>query len=119
MSLRLLAACLIAAIVLAGPLQPLVGAQPSDPVAGPDGARRAPDAYDVAAGVVTVARAPFNAALCVLGTGVAAALFVVTFGSAYKASTRVVEEGCRGPWVVRGDDLRPDTTRRDPAPWGD
>lgn len=119
MSLRVLAAWAMAVVVAVGPLQPLAQAQDAGaPAATPghDGAPRRPDAYDVAAGVVTVARAPFNAVLCVLGTGLAAALFVITFGSAYKASARVVEEGCGGPWVVRGDDLRPDAARLDPAP---
>jgi len=31
----------------------------------------------------------------------------LTLGSGYKASTRVVEEGCAQKWVIRGHDLRP------------
>ena len=66
-----------------------------------------PDIYDVGAGVVTVARAPFNVALCGLGAAPATVLFLLTLGSAYKASTRVIEEGCAQRWFIRGDDLRP------------
>jgi hypothetical protein len=75
--------------------------------------RRGPDLYDLAAGVVTVAKMPFNVGLCALGGVVSVGVFLVTLGSGYKASARVFEEGCRGPWLVRGDDLRPIGPRRD------
>jgi hypothetical protein len=65
------------------------------------------DIYDVGAGVVTAARMPFNVALCGLGAVTGSVLFVLTFGTAYRATTRVFEEGCAQPWIVRGDDLRP------------
>jgi hypothetical protein len=65
------------------------------------------DIYDVGAGVVTAARMPFNVALCGLGAVTATVLFVLTLGSAYRGTTRIVEEGCAQRWVVRGDDLRP------------
>jgi hypothetical protein len=65
------------------------------------------DVYDVGATVVTVARAPFSAALCGLAGVTSTVLFVLTFGTAYKATARVLEEGCAQRWVIRGDDLRP------------
>jgi hypothetical protein len=65
------------------------------------------DLYSVGAGVFTVARLPFNVALCAVGVGVGAGLFAVTFGSAYRATTRVLEEGCAQKWVVRSRDIRP------------
>jgi hypothetical protein len=65
------------------------------------------DLYTVGAGVSTVARLPFNIALCAVGVGVSAALFAATFGSAYRATTRVLEEGCAQKWVVRSRDIRP------------
>ena len=68
--------------------------------------RRA-DVYDVGATVTTVARAPFYAALCGLAGVTGTVLFVLTFGNAYKATARVLEEGCAHQWVIRGDDLRP------------
>jgi hypothetical protein len=68
---------------------------------------RGPDAYDVGATVVTVAKAPFTAALCAIGGALGTAIFLMTLGSGYKASARVIEEGCSQPWIVSGDDLRP------------
>jgi hypothetical protein len=65
------------------------------------------DVYDVGAGVVTVARMPFNIALCALGSAAGTALFLLTLGTAYKATTRTFEEGCAQRWIIRGDDLRP------------
>jgi hypothetical protein len=94
--------------------QPTAVAPPAPPVAvvevmpsEPQPARSR-DIYDVGAGVVTVAKAPFNAALCGLGAALGTLLFVITFGSAYRASTRAIEEGCAQPWIVRGEDLRPE-----------
>lgn len=68
---------------------------------------RGPDIYDVGAGVVTAARMPFNVAICAVGGVAAIVIFGLTLGSAYKASTRAVEEGCAQRWIVSGDDLRP------------
>ncbi len=99
MGARLVAVAVALALVVAGPLQPAM----------------AQDAYDVGAAVVTVLKAPFNVALCGLGGAVALGVFVVTFGSAYRASARVIEEGCRGPWLVTGNDLRPETAYRTPS----
>ena len=65
------------------------------------------DIYDVGAGVVTAARMPFNVALCGLGAVTGSILFVMTLGTAYRATTRIFEEGCAQRWIVRGDDLRP------------
>jgi hypothetical protein len=101
------------------PAPPQPAAQPPDlfretlRASEPPPPRRGADLYDVAAGVVTVAKMPFNVGLCALGGMVGVGVFLVTLGSGYKASARVVEEGCRGPWLVRGDDLRPTGTRRD------
>ncbi|HXG15907.1 MAG TPA: hypothetical protein VNK50_06635 [Calidithermus sp.] len=69
------------------------------------------DVYDVAGGVVTALKAPFNVALCALGGVLGVAVFAVTLGSGYRAAARTVEEGCSGPWVVTGDDLRPERGR--------
>ena len=116
-SIRGVAAWVLVAVMLLGPIQPGAWAQqpaqPSQPdptqdVAKEDGpTSRGIDGYDVGAGVLTVLRLPFNVALCAVGSVVGTALFVMTLGSAYKASTRVVEEGCVQKWVVRGHDLRP------------
>ena len=116
---RVLAGALVALVFL-GVLPPSTLAQQSAPPAVPapqpavvevmppeqPAAPRA-DIYDVGAGVVTAARMPFNAAICGLGAVVGTALFVITLGTAYRATTRVFEEGCAQRWIVRGDDLRP------------
>jgi hypothetical protein len=65
------------------------------------------DLYTVGAGVFTVARLPFNIALCAIGVGVGTALFAATLGSGYRATTRVLEEGCAQKWFVRSKDIRP------------
>jgi hypothetical protein len=68
---------------------------------------RSTDIYDVGAGVITAARMPFNVALCGLGAVTGTALFLLTLGTAYKATTRTIEEGCAQRWILRGEDLRP------------
>jgi hypothetical protein len=95
------------------PLPPPAPAPPPPPVLMPDvvkseDARVAPfDIYSVGAGVLTVARMPFHVALCALGLGVSAALLGATFGSAYRETSRVMDEGCGGPWYVSSRDIRP------------
>lgn len=120
---RAIAACLTLAVILTGPLSPMalaqqtvpapapVAAPPPPPPPPPDRPSYGTDVYDVAAPVVTVIKAPLNVATCSVGTAVAIALFALTFGSAYKAATRTVEQGCRGPWLITGEDLRPEPPR--------
>jgi hypothetical protein len=114
MAFRSIALLLMLALVV-GPLQPLAEAQQPAPATMPAAAEtdRGPDMYDVAAPVVTVLKAPFNVALCTIGTGLAAVVFVLTVGSGYKASAWTVKEGCQGPWLIRGEDLRPEPERAD------
>jgi hypothetical protein len=33
---------------------------------------------------------------------------VLTLGTGYRPATYLVQEGCGGKWVLKGDDLRPD-----------
>jgi hypothetical protein len=35
-------------------------------------------------------------------------VLAATFGTAYRAASAAVHEGCGGRWTVTGDDLRPD-----------
>jgi len=111
-------ASMLAAMILLGSVPAVSVAQqpppPPPPVLMPDVVKdddsatlRPFDLYSVGAGVFTVARIPLNIGLCALGTVVGSGLFLVTLGSAYRASTRVFEEGCAQKWLVRGDDLRP------------
>ena len=114
---RVIACALVAVVVLGQVPSALAQAPPPPPapaapavvdVVPPEGQMaRSPDIYDVGAGVVTAARMPFNVALCGLGTVVGTALFLLTLGTAYKATTRTIEEGCAQRWILRGDDLRP------------
>ena len=111
-------ASMLAAMILLGSVPAVSVAQqpllPPLPVLMPDAVKeddsatlRPFDLYSVGAGVFTVVRIPFNIGLCALGTVVGSGLFLVTLGSAYRASTRVLEEGCAQKWFVRSDDLRP------------
>jgi len=112
--LRRVIACMLVAVFL-GQVPSALGQTPPPPPAPavvevmpaePPVTRNA-DVYDVGAGVVTAARIPFNIALCGLGAAVGTALFLITLGTAYKATTRTIEEGCAQRWIIRGDDLRP------------
>ena len=111
---RVLAYTLVALVFL-GQVPSALGQAPPAPappaaveVMPPEpGVARNADLYDVGAGVVTAARVPFNLALCGLGAATGTALFLLTLGTAYKATTRVFEEGCAQRWIIRGDDLRP------------
>ena len=111
---RRVIACMLVAVFLSQVSSALGQAPPPPPApavvevmpAEPPLTRNA-DVYDVGAGVVTVARMPFNIALCALGSAVGTALFLITLGTAYKATTRTFEEGCAQRWIIRGDDLRP------------
>ncbi len=116
-SIRGVAAWVLVTVMLLGLIPPgALAQQPAEPsqsdptqdVVKEDGQPwHGVDGYDVGAGVLTVLRLPFNVALCAVGGAVGTALFVLTLGSAYKATTRVVEEGCAQKWLVRGHDLRP------------
>jgi hypothetical protein len=123
MTKRSIAACL-ALVLVAGPLSTLASAQQAPPPPSPqvqtstsppapaeirhERRVRRTDGYDVGAGVMTVLKVPFNVVLCGLGVVAGSVLFAATLGSAHRATAAVFEEGCGGPWVVRGDDIRPD-----------
>ena len=113
-------ASMLAAMILLGSVPAVSLAQqpppppPPPPVLMPDVVKeddsattRPFDFYSVGAGVLTAVRIPLNIGLCALGTVVGSGLFLGTFGSGYRTSTRVFEEGCAQKWLVRGDDLRP------------
>lgn len=110
---------LLAALLLAGPLTPLAGAQqPATPPATPDlfqetlkaeqESERSRGAYDAGAVAVNVFLVPGRAITCFLGGVVGVVALAVTFGTGYRAASAAVHEGCGGKWVVTGDDLRPE-----------
>ena len=109
---------LLGALLLAGPLAPIVGAQqPSQPA--PDlfqeslraqqEAERSRGASDAGAVAVNVFLVPGRAITCVLGGAVGVAALLATFGTGYRFASYAVHEGCGGKWIVTGDDLRPDS----------
>jgi hypothetical protein len=100
---RAMGVVVVVGLAVSGPLRPLAAAEQTAAET-----RRGPDAYDVAAGAMTVIGAPLKAAVCGLGGAVGLALFVLTFGSADRAAAAVVREGCEQRWVVRGEDIRPE-----------
>ncbi|MGH7389432.1 MAG: hypothetical protein ACREM3_08210 [Candidatus Rokuibacteriota bacterium] len=90
--------------------QPSQMQQPEQPQRAPS---RGSDAYDFGAGAMTVVGMPLKAGVCVIGGVFATALFIATLGSADYATAAVVKEGCGQRWIVRGDDIRPEGSRRD------
>jgi hypothetical protein len=117
---RTIALVVAMTLLATGPLAPVVAQQStqldvsSDTLPALDESRyRGPDFYDLGATVITAAKTPLNFLLCGIGVVVGAGLFGVTLGSGYKAATHAVEEGCRGRWIVTGNDLRPAPGRSD------
>ena len=110
--LRLMAVVAVVTFALGGPLSPIALAQQSvSPELIQERLKESPpehgiDGYDVGAGVLTALKLPFDVGLCMFGTLLGATLFALTLGSGYKATTRVVEQGCATK-VVTGDDIRP------------
>lgn len=114
---RVVSAMLVT-LLLAGPLVPLAGAQqPAQPPA-PDlfqetlkaqrDDERTKGNYDAGAVAVNVFLVPGRAITCMLGGVAGLVALVATFGTAYRAASAAVHEGCGGRWMVSGDDLRPD-----------
>jgi hypothetical protein len=112
----------LAALLLAGPLAPIAGAQqPAQPPA-PDlfqetlkaqrDDERSKGAYDAGAVAVNILLAPGRAITCVIGGALGIALLGATLGTGYRAASAAMHEGCGGRWVVTGEDLRPDARTR-------
>jgi hypothetical protein len=112
MSVRLIAACMVVALCVAGPLEPsLAEAQQTQaPTDGqsPTRLKSGPDAYDVGAAIMTVVGAPLKGIVCGIGAITGTAMFIATFGSADQVSANIVREGCDQRWLVLGEHIRPD-----------
>ncbi len=117
---------LLAALLLAGPLAPLAGAQQPVQPASPVGQPAAPDlfqetlrveqatsrqkgVYEAGAVAVNVFLVPGRAITCLLGGVVGLAVLGGTLGTGYRPASAAVHEGCGGKWMVTGDDLRPES----------
>jgi len=123
MAARLIALVVAVTLLAAGPLSPVL-AQPAAPPPPPapvvestetmsaldQPQRSRTDAYDVAAGAFTAAKAPLHALLCVTSVALSIGFFAVTFGDE-RLATETVSEGCGGSWRTRGEDIRPDASR--------
>lgn len=106
--IKIVSLVLAVVLTLSGPLNVLAQSKeseataaspaPSTDGAGESGMRDVP--YKVGAGVATVINIPLRSVLCVLGSGIGLFVMVISFGSGYRAATRVVEEGCGGPWLI-------------------
>jgi hypothetical protein len=109
---------LLVALLLAGTLTPIASAQQPTQPATPDlfqetlkaeqDAERNNGAYDAGAVAVNVFLVPGRTITCVLGGVAGIVALAATFGTAYRAASAAVHEGCGGKWIVTGDDLRPD-----------
>jgi hypothetical protein len=120
MTARVVAAAVALCVALSGSLAPhAAGQQPSQPAAPtqpelfreqlkvqPEGEENA-GAYAAGAVAVNIFLVPGRAITCGLGGLAAGGLLLLTFGTAYRAASAVVHEGCGGKWIVTGDDLRP------------
>jgi hypothetical protein len=123
MTARLVAAAVALTVTLAGPLAPYsVAQQPSQQAPSPsrpelfqEQLKAVPDAernrglYTAGAVAVNVFHVPGRAITCTLGGLTAGAVLLLTLGSAYRAASGVMHEGCGGKWIVTGDDLRPES----------
>ena len=70
---------------------------------------RSQAAYNAEAAVVNVFYVPGKAITCAAGGALGIIILAVSFGTGYRNASFFFEEGCGGKWVVKGDDLRPDT----------
>ena len=117
-AVRFLAFTIVAAVAVMGPLTPLAHAQQPAQPAQPDlfketlkaqsATDKSQDYYDAGAVAVNVFLIPGKTLTCLAGGLVGGAILAATLGSGYKAAAGVVNEGCGGKWVVKGDDLRQD-----------
>jgi len=115
--------------MLASPLASIANAQqpPPPPAPAPEmyeqtlRAQQAAEAdrriYDAGAVATNIFYAPGRAITCVLGGAVGVALLAATLGTAYRAASATVHEGCGGRWTVTGDDLRPEGPTARPFDW--
>ena len=108
---------LLSAVLLVGPLASIAGAQQPTQLAPEllqeqlktqQDAERNRRNYDAGAVAVNVFLVPGRAITCLLGGVAGIVVLAATFGSAYRAASDAVHEGCGGKWIVTGDDLRPD-----------
>lgn len=118
---RVVAAAVALCMTLTGPLVPYAAAQqppqtatPGQPELFQEQLKVTPEyqrhrgLYTTGAVFVNMFLVPGRAITCGLGGLTAGGVLLVTLGTAYRAASAVVREGCGGKWIVTGDDLRPE-----------
>ena len=100
------------------PAQPMPPTQPAQP-AQPDlfqetlkaqrTSDRAQGLYTAEAAVTNVFLVPGRAITCAAGAIAGVGILALSFGTGYRAAGNLFNEGCGGKWIVKGDDMRPDT----------
>ncbi|MBI4609227.1 MAG: hypothetical protein HY726_09470 [Candidatus Rokubacteria bacterium] len=97
--------------LLAWAQQPQQPSQEAPKAAEPAKPKESGDAaYAVGAAALTVINVPGRTVTCVIGSALGIVVMAITFGSGYRAATQIVEEGCRGPWILTADDLKGEPT---------
>ena len=111
MGFKLVSAVLMLALALTGPLAPLAWAQEKmEAQIAPPKERGGVDPWWLGAAAATAVNIPGRAVLCTLGAGLGVAVLVVSFGSGYRWSGRVWDEGCSGPWIITAADVKGETS---------
>ena len=122
LAFRVASVTVVLALLLGGPLAPFAAAQSQAPQpdvfketvkADPPRPEQADvtmsDAfYDISAGVMTSFLIPGRTMTCAIAGAMSIAVLALTFGTAYRAAAGMMDEGCGGKWIVRGEDLAPD-----------
>jgi len=65
--------------------------------------------YNAEAVLVNIFLVPGRAVTCAAGGIAGVGILLLSLGSGYRAASGIMHEGCGGKWIVKGDDLRPDT----------
>jgi len=127
MSRTRVVSALLVVLMLATPLATIASAQQPPPPPAPEmfqdtlKAQQAAEAdrkiYDAGAIATNVFLVPGRTITCILGGAVGIAVLAATLGTAYRAASGAMQEGCGGKWTVTGDDLRPEGPTARPFDW--
>jgi hypothetical protein len=101
-----------AEVVQAQPTAPPPPAQPDlfqEKLKGERATDRSQGIYNAEAVLVNIFLVPGRAITCAAGGVVGVGILLLSLGSGYRAASGIMHEGCGGKWIVKGDDLRPDT----------
>jgi hypothetical protein len=127
MSRTRVVSALLVALMLATPLVTIASAQQPPPPPAPEmfeetlKAQQAAEAnrgvYNAGAVATNIFLVPGRAITCILGGAVSIVVLAATLGTAYRAASDAMHEGCGGKWTVSGDDLRPEGPTARPFEW--